>query len=118
TMEMVQCFRVTRYGPTLCARQMYFAFGASSHQVLDSIMRRFALVQDRVHLLGYRHLDFVLAGKLEGGVGRVNAFCDHAVHAGDDLRQSAPAPEFDSHASIPGKSARACEDKIAQPGQS
>src|SRR5262249_45121123 len=94
TMEMVQCFRVTRYGPTLCARQMYFAFGASSHQVLDSIMRRFALVQDRVHLLGYRHLDFVLAGKLQGGVGRVNAFCDHAVHAGDDLRQSAPAPEF------------------------
>src|SRR5262244_705212 len=46
TIEMARCLWVTRYGPTLCARQMYFAFGASSHQVLDSIMRRFALVQD------------------------------------------------------------------------
>ena len=38
-----------------------FAGGGTRHQIADGFLRRFALLQDGVHLLGDGHLDAHLA---------------------------------------------------------
>lgn len=58
------------------------------------------MVQDGVHLFGDRHLDAAGMGEANGGGGGEDPFGDHAVHAGDDVRELSSAAEFDAYAAI------------------
>ena len=74
-------------------------------------------MQNCIHLLSDRHLDSPGPRQSDGGLGGENAFRDRAVHAGDDLRQLAPAAQFDAYAPVAGESAGAGENQIPQAGQ-
>src|SRR5580704_11966990 len=45
------------------------ALGAAGHEFMDRFPRRFALVQDGVHLLGGWHFDAIALRQAHGGVG-------------------------------------------------
>jgi len=90
-----------------------FAFGAPRHQLLNCVPWRFAFVQYGVHLLGYGHFHATLTGKLHGGIRGVNTLGYHSVHARDNFRQFASAPEFDAHSTIARKASGACKNKVA-----
>ena len=95
-----------------------FAFAAAGHQFLDGFAGGFALVQDGVHLLGDGHLDAARLRQADGGGGGEDSFGDHAVHAGDDLRELFAAAEFDAYAAISRQASGAGEDEVAEAGES
>ena len=78
----------------------------------------FAFVEDGVHLLGDGHLDAVLAGEAESGVGGEHAFGDLAAHGGENLRQLAAVAEFDCRRCGCGeRRAGAGEHQVADAGE-
>jgi hypothetical protein len=97
----------------LAASQVDLTFTGPGHQVLNGVACGFSFIQDGMHLLGDRYFHSVSSRKLHGGVGGVNTFGDHAVHASDNLGQFASAPEFDSYGTISRKASGAGEHKIA-----
>ena len=47
-----------------------------------------------------------------------HAFCDHAVHAGNDFVEFASAPKFHAHTAITGKTAGTGKHQVSQSRES
>ena len=99
-------------------RERSFAFCATSHQVVNSVARRFAVVQNEVHLGGNGHFNAAYARQFDRCVRAENAFGDHAVHGSDDVGKLASAPQFHSYAPVARQAAGAGKDKVADSGKS
>ena len=75
-------------------------------------------MQDSVYLLGDGHFDVARAGQVRGRGSGEDAFRDHSVHGGNDIRKSAATAQFDADATVARESTGAGKNQIAQARQS
>ena len=74
-------------------------------------------MQNVIHLFGDGHLNSAGASKSDRGLGGEDAFGDRSVHAGNNVGQFAPAPQFDADAAIARETAGASENEVSQAGE-
>jgi hypothetical protein len=84
---------------------------------LDSISRRFTVIEYGMHLLGDRHFHSARFRQLHRGVGGKDTLRYHAVHAGNNFGELSTSTEFYSDAAISRKSSGAGQDQITKTGE-